>query len=105
VDEKKIDIPDFMVIGSFRYCLGRMTYVVRECANWLCQNWDDLNDNVKALIERELESEFRRDDRARERGETGVGFGRSLPLGMDCDRDEWERVRALYRHGREEVAS
>jgi hypothetical protein len=110
VDEKKLDIPDWMVIGAFRYCLGRMTNVVKECADWICQNWDDLNDSVKAIIEREMEEEFRRDDRARERGGS-IGFGNILqkyitPLGMDCDRAEWERVRALYRHGRgEEVES
>lgn len=79
-----------MVIAAFRYCLGRMTYVVEDCARWIITNWDQFSDNTKFVIQRDLEEEFRRDDEAREIGST------YKPLGQDCDRNQWERVRSLW---------
>lgn len=31
-----------MVLAAFRYCLGRETYIVSECVNWLCEFWEDI---------------------------------------------------------------
>lgn len=82
---------DLMATAAFRYCLGRMTYIVSDCADWLIEQWPNFSDNAKAVIMRDLEEEFARDDEARAHGST------YKPLGHDCDRDEWERVRRLWK--------
>lgn len=80
-----------MVIAAFRYCLGRSTYIVGECAAWIIKTWPLLNEQTKTIIKRELEEQFELDDRARaEQREYKT-------LGLDCDRREWERVRKLWR--------
>lgn len=77
----------FAVVAAFRYCLGRKTYVVQECADWLVDIWNDLDVGVQSLIQKELEQAFWHDD-----------YGPNGPphLGMEYDRKEWERVRALW---------
>lgn len=81
-----------MVTAAFRYCLGRQTYIVSVCADWLVANWDRFPQNVRDVIQRDLEEEFERDDAARREGNSLC-----KPLGWDCDRKEWERVRALWQ--------
>lgn len=83
---------DAMPIYAFRYCLGRMTYAVGDCANWLIENWSKLHQHSRSIIARDLEEAFARDDADRKRG------GKYLALGHDCDRANWLRVRALYRN-------
>ena len=79
-----------MVIAAFRYCLGRQTYIVGDCADWLINTWPLLSDQTKAIIQRDLEEAFTRDDEDREAGRD------YKTLGHDCDRAEWERVRKLW---------
>ena len=84
---------ELMVIAAFRYCCGRQTDIVGDCVEWLIRIWPELKPETRALIQRDLEEEFARDDGVRE-----FGIVRSFkPLGDDCDRAEWERVRALWR--------
>lgn len=80
-----------MAIAAFRYCLGRMTYIVGDCERWLFANWDQFPERVRTLVQREVEEEIKRDDEARERGEE------YKPLGWDCDRAAWVRVASLWR--------
>ena len=77
-------------IAAFRYCLGRQTYIVGDCADWLIKTWPLLSAQTKAIIQRDLEDEFRRDDEARSDGHE------YKPLGADCDRFQWARVRKLW---------
>lgn len=79
-----------MVIAAFRYCLGRKTYIVGECAAWLIKTWPLLNEQTRTIIQRDLEEQFELDDRAR------AEQREYKPLGWDCDRKEWERVRRLW---------
>lgn len=83
---------DLMAVAAFRYCLGRRTYIVGDCAEWLIEQWPNISDNAKAIIKRDLEYAFLSDDETRA---TGVDTF-FKPLGMDCDREQWERVRALW---------
>ena len=79
-----------MAIAAFRYCLGRMTYISGVCADWLVDKWPELPPHSRALIRTELDRAFERDDEDR-------ATGASLKaLGWDCDRKEWEKVRALW---------
>jgi hypothetical protein len=80
-----------MIIAATRYCIGRRSYIVSDCADWIVSNWDDWPDNVKAIIQRDLENEF-------ERAAQNPDWN---PLGDDCDKREWEKVRALWRKERD----
>ena len=81
---------DLMAIAACRYCLGRMTYIAGVCADWLVDKWPVLPPHSRALIRTELDRAFERDDEDR-------ATGASLKaLGWDCDRKEWEKVRALW---------
>jgi hypothetical protein len=81
---------DLMVLAAFRYCLGRKTYIVSECCNWLIDNWNNFEFDVRRTIQEELEACFKRDDADRACGNT------NKILGWDCDREDWERVRAIW---------
>lgn len=87
----KLDPDHHVAIWATRYCLGRMTYAVGMCAEWLIHAWPDLREDVRSTIKRDIEEAFAEDDRGRA-GEPG-GYKR---LGMDMDRREWERVRKLW---------
>ena len=81
-----------MVIAAFRYCLGRMTYIVGDCASWLIKIWPYLSKETQNIIKRDLEEAFTRDDEDREAGRDFKA------LGHDCDRAEWSRVRKLWEN-------
>jgi len=79
-------IKDFLIIGAFRYSLGRQTYVVQETVEWLMAYWSEVSPKAQAVIRRDLEKAVKDDD-----------MGRSLPipykpLGADCDRAEWVKL-------------
>jgi hypothetical protein len=79
---------DLMVIAAVRYCLGRMSYIVSDCVDWLIQIWPDLSDNTRATILRDVRLEIERDNERMKEDGTRPNFG---PLGMDIDRKEWLR--------------
>ena len=81
-------------VGSFRYYCGRMTYAVMDFCELLCREWPNLPEHTQNLIHFELEEEFYRDDKIRPNDQYA-------PLGMDCDRKEWEKVRALWTSSNE----
>jgi len=78
-----------MAVAAFRYCLGRRTYIVGDCVDWLLDQWPNLGEITRHVIERDLREAIRRDDEARSRGDD------FKPLGWDCDRAEWLRVVAM----------
>ncbi|MBS0227639.1 MAG: hypothetical protein JSS23_02970 [Proteobacteria bacterium] len=80
-----------MVTAAFRYCCGRSTYIVGACVDWLIAHWEEFPCNTRDIIRRDLEREFARDDEDRADGHEHKA------LGHDCDRREWERVRALWK--------
>lgn len=82
---------DLMAIAAVRYCLGRMSYIVGDCSDWLIAEWGQIEEGARKCIQRDVEEAFARDNEARERGDE------HKPLGMDCDRASWERVRNLWR--------
>jgi hypothetical protein len=81
------DIELMMMIGAFRYHLGRRTYAVSEFCNFLIRVWSSLDDRTQRLIRHELQQAFQKEEEARLLGD------RYLPLGDECDRAEWEKVR------------
>lgn len=81
---------DLMAVCAVDYCLGRQTYIVGMCADWLNQYWGNFSQGARDLIQRDVEEAFKKDDEALESG------GRRA-LGSALDRAEWERVRKLWR--------
>lgn len=77
-------------LGSFRYYLGRKTYAVSEFCDILIAQWETIPDRCKALITKELNNAFAKDDEMRS---DPACSSICYPLGMTCDRTEWERVR------------
>jgi hypothetical protein len=84
-------VPWWVPVNVVRYAIGRSTYAVQETVDWVIANWDKFSGDAREVIRRDLEEAFRRDDMIR------AGGGEYYrPLGMDCDRGDWERVRALW---------
>lgn len=81
---------EFLVIATFRYCVGRRTISACFFAKELAENWHILPENIQIIIKRELNRAFEEDDTARKNNET------YLPLGMDCDRQAWQLVKNAY---------
>jgi len=82
---------DLMAVAAFRYSLGRMTYIVSDCAHWLCEQWPNIAENAQKVIQRDLEEAFKCDEDSRTIGHE------YHPLGHDCDRAQWEKVRRLWQ--------
>jgi len=79
-----------MAVAAVRYSIGRMTYIVSDCADWLISVWPELTDNARNIIKRDVEEAFARDDEDR------ADSSYYKALGQDCDRAQWERVRRLW---------
>ena len=68
-----------MIFYAFRYCLGRMTYSVSTCSDYLIEHWEELRKTDRELILKEI-SEAIKEHRA----------------GHDCDIQRW---KAVLDHG------
>lgn len=75
-----------MATAAVRYCLGRMSYIVGDCADWLIQQWPNIQPSARVIIERDIREAVTRDDESRQDGRE------HHPLGMDMDRAQWLRV-------------
>lgn len=75
-------------LGATRYYLGRAE--VDEFCSALIEAWPALSKRTQDLIRHDVEDAFFRADTWR----TLVRYWH--PLGQDCDRAQWERVRALW---------
>ena len=47
---------DLMVHAAFRYCLGRATYIVPVCVDWLLRLWIHLHKNTQQQIRQEVQA-------------------------------------------------
>jgi len=74
---------------AFRYCLGRMTYIVSNFCEEASRKINRINDHFLLLMEKELIEATQQDNAERARGE------RCRTLGWDCDRDEWIKFTAV----------
>lgn len=87
------DGPSGLVFWSFRYFVGRRTIATCCFAQDLARAWPLLDVRTQELIKRDLDEAFRHDDECRSAGED------YRPLGDDCDRASWEKVRAMWMSG------
>lgn len=53
---------EFLVVGAVRYARGSATYIVERTCRWVIAHWEQLSDNTRAVIARDvrLEVELRR---------------------------------------------
>lgn len=53
---------EFLVIGAVRYAQGSATYIVERTCRWVLEHWEELSDNTRTVIARDvrLEVELRR---------------------------------------------
>lgn len=80
---------DLMAVAAFRYCLGRSSYIVGDCADWLTDQWQNITPNMRHVIERDLREAIARDDQSRQdRTEHHA-------LGMDMGRAVWLEVLVM----------
>lgn len=80
-----------MATAAVRYCLGRQSYIVSDCVDWLHEQWPALSESCRKVIARDIDEAIVRDDEAR------IDRDERLPLGMDMDRAEWLRAAQLWR--------
>lgn len=73
-----LDGDQFLVICSFRYCLGRMTYVVFDMVRWLQFNWKGIHKENRLLIKKEIRE--------------AINKGRA---GANYDEQKWEEILGL----------
>lgn len=90
--EHQITVPEVVVVQANRYMLGRMPYAVGEHCQWLISAWSRLSEWAKDIIQRDVDTHFEWDDRAR----LTTDPDSYKPLGMDMNRQKWEKVRALW---------
>lgn len=77
-----IEIPKHIakqwLLLSFRYSLGRKTYVTDECKDWLEEYWDLLPEGYQRQIHGDIQLAIEQDN-----------------AGMDMDIDSWKQVLKL----------
>jgi hypothetical protein len=79
-----------ILIAAFRYFLGRTTAVTGYFAQNLATAWPDIPEKTKEVIHLELEKAFAEDDKNR------AEKSHYRRLGMDMDRETWQKVRDLW---------
>ena len=52
----ELELPYWMIVQSFRYCLGRGTYVVDEWVHWCKHSWHRIPESERDIIRRELQA-------------------------------------------------
>ncbi len=64
-----------MVTAAHRYCLGRRSYMVSDCVDWLIYHWHEFDEHARLRVINETKE-------ALEKGWAGD----------DCDIKEWKRL-------------
>lgn len=78
---------DLMAIAAVRYCLGRSSYIVSDCGDWLIEQWPLISSGAQNTIKRDIEEAFQRDDEDRAANRDYKA------LGMNMDRRVWQQVK------------
>jgi hypothetical protein len=52
--DKNYGRDDLMALSSVRYCLGRASYIVSDCCEWLIEQWPNICPNTQANILRDI---------------------------------------------------
>lgn len=83
---------EYMIMSTVDRALGSRTIAAMTFVQDLERHWEAIPVRVRDYIQRVVEERFVIDDEKR-----AAGLMEFLPLGMDCDRREWEKLRARWR--------
>jgi hypothetical protein len=93
---------NLMVVAAVRYCLGRRTYIVHECASWLLATWPLMSPKMRTNVAREIEDAFSEHAtllaialRTQDPTDPATMFYSNL--GDVCDIAAWRAVRTLWK--------
>jgi hypothetical protein len=88
-----------MVMAAHRYCLGRRSYIVGACIEWLAAWWDGFDVNTKAVIVRDTVQALQ-DGLAGERMdyEAWRTFGQWAFAKLPEVKQAWVRDAVGYKH-------
>mgnify|MGYP003442373814 FL=1 len=75
---------ELLWLTSFRYCMGRSTYIVDDFKQTFIKNYDTVPCPVRRIIERELSWEFGKEEQYQN-------------LGHSCDKKAWQDVLNFIR--------
>lgn len=50
---------EFLVVSAVRYARGRATYIVEQTCEWVIEHWEQLSDNTRAVIARDVRLEVK----------------------------------------------
>jgi len=78
MNDNLISFNSSIAIYAFRYCLGRKTYAVSDCVDYLIKYWDYFSDIDKQLIHKEIKNAI---------------FDNKI--GNDIDKQEWTKILNL----------
>jgi hypothetical protein len=62
LQKQDIKVSELTLVASFRYALGRKTYIVAEVVENILKNWDMLSSKAKNKIQEEIESAIKNDN-------------------------------------------
>jgi hypothetical protein len=86
-------LPNWMIVNSVRYALGRQTSIVSTTCDWLILNWNWLGDDTRLQIKHDIEDAFSDYSRCKHL----PNLKHCSPLGGSCDIKEWSKVRELWK--------
>ena len=84
-----MNLEEQIIICAVRYALGRMSYIVSDVCEYVRFKKDELSDECKKIIARDIKDEYQFYHR---QGKT---------LGMECDEADWIRLARILERGNE----
>ena len=79
-------IPEWMIVDSVRYSIGRATYHIMLVTDWIIKHWDKMSLPIHDIIRHDVEDAFKRYSQGQ------------ASLGHKCDKKMWENVRKLWEN-------
>jgi len=84
------DNDQLMATAAHRYCLGRASYIVPVCIEWLRQVWPQLNKNTQNIIVRDTAEAIMRGEAGHQCDETNwLDFGGWAYDQLDQKSQDW----------------
>jgi len=62
MNEKLYGRDHMMVIAAVRYSIGRMSYIVSDCVDWIIANWNDWPENTRNIMAQRIKGWKLRND-------------------------------------------
>lgn len=81
-------VPEWVLIATFRYALGRKSYIVNDTASLLIEYRNEIRPDWRKLIIKEIDDAIKSDC-----------------AGWECDIREWQWVQKMMREVNEESST